>query len=173
MVQRFIVRLGSRGCNADMVRAIESGAFPYPIRFRTWWHQRVRLRDFTPAAATSQALNLNTLFPKNEFPPNVDLLEGHQIKIIALGAGSGITGITVRLGDTNDNDGLLTASNVLGGGAAVGDILQTPAAAEYGNRPESNFVPLLTVATVGGGNISAFTQFDVEALICWTQRTEV
>lgn len=166
------INLSSPGANPATIRALKSGAIKWCMRPRCWWSQRVRRRDFTGVGATTQALALNTLFPKNRFPRNVDLLEGHQIQIIALAAGTAITAASLRLGDLGDNDGLVTSSPILGGGAAVGQILQTPGAAQYANRPEDDFGPLLTVDTTGGFT-SALTVFDVEVHICWTPRSEV
>ena len=167
----FPIRLSGRHAAPETMRAMFSGLVQHAYRPRLWWRQTIDVADFTGAGATTQELDLNVLFPNNTFPNNVDLEEGVIVHNLVLPVGTSITAVTVEVGDTNDPNGLLTASNVLGSGAAVGDVLNTPGAAEYARRPESAFVPTLTINTTGA-NVSALTAFRVQVCIPWTPRTE-
>lgn len=164
-------RIWGRAAGPRIVRALINGLVPQPFRPKLWYRQRVQLADFTPAAATTQELDLNVLFPNNTFPEGVDLLEGAFVQVLALSAGGSLSAVTVSLGDTGDPNGLMTASNTLGGGAAAGDVHRTPAAAEYALRAESAFVPTLTIDTTGD-NVDAHTTFDVLVAIPWSPRIE-
>jgi hypothetical protein len=166
------VRFGHRSSAGDVVRALETNKIPHAVRLRHWYRQVVRVGDFVGEGDTDQLLTLNTLFPKNTFPIDVDLLEGANIEIITLPVGASLTAATLRLGDANDDDGLVTVSNWLGSGAAVGDILNTPGAAEYANRPEvSGFSPQVRIVATGA-NWSAATAGAFEVFIPWTPRPQ-
>mgnify|MGYP003404622157 FL=1 len=77
----------------------------------------------------------------------------------------------IRVGDAADDDGLLTVSNLLGSGAAAGNILNTPAAAEYAAHYESAFSPQVRLVAIGG-NLSVMTAGAFEVCIPWTPRCE-
>ena len=111
--------------------------------------------DYTEADG-SQALSLNVAFPQNAFPPEVFILPGAYIDLVEVVAGGVISAATVILGDTNDDNGLLTVSNVFTG-ATLGRTV-TPDAAEYPDgRYESQFVPLLQLDTTTGTVAAATT----------------
>lgn len=172
MAKDFPIKLGAPGSNHDVLLALRNSGISWGLRPRLHWEQRVRLRDFTGIASTSQALNLNSLFPRNVFPRFVDILEGTKVRNVSLAAGTSITAVSIQLGDALDVNGLLESSSVLGGGATAGATLQTPAAAEYADHPEAGFVPLLTI-TCTGGNTNALTNLDVVVDIPWTPWTEI
>ena len=167
----FPVKFGHRGSARDMFRALAHGLIPYAWRPRFWYRQVVTVGDFVGEGDTDQLLTLNTLYPNNAFPTDVDLLEGATIEVRALPVGSGVTAATLRLGDDDDDDGLVTVSNWLGSGAAVGDILNTPAAAEYANHYEAAFSPQVRIVLTGG-NLSALTAGSFEVCIPWTPRPQ-
>lgn len=167
----FPVKFGHRGSARELFRALLHGLIPWAWRPRFWYRQVVTIDDFTPEGDTDQLLTLNTLFPRNTFPTDVDLLEGTTVENIVLPAGTGITALTIRVGDAGDDDGLLTVSNLLGSGAAEGDILNTPGAAQYANRYESAFSPQVRLVSTGG-NLSALTAISFEVCIPWTPRPQ-
>jgi hypothetical protein len=165
------VRFGHRSSAGDVVRALETNKIPHAVRLRHWYRQVVRVGDFVGEGDTDQLLTLNTLFPKNTFPIEVDLLEGASIENLTLPVGASLTAATIRLGDAADDDGLLTVSNWLGSGAAVGDILNTPGAGEYANRYEAAFSPQVRIVATGA-NWSAATAGAFEVFIPWTPRPQ-
>jgi hypothetical protein len=165
------IRFGHRGSNAEVLRAIQSNAIPHAMRLRHWYRQVVRVGDFVGEGDTDQLLTLNTLYPKNTFPTTVDLLEGASIVNLTLPVGTSLTAATLRLGDANDDDGLVTVSNWLGSGAAVGDVLNTPSAAEYANRYEAAFSPQVRIVFTGA-NLSAATAGAFEVFIPWAPRPQ-
>lgn len=167
----FPVKFGHRGSVIALFRALLYGLISWAWRPRFWYRQVVTISDFVGEGDTDQLLTLNTLFPRNAFPADVDLLEGATIENLVLPVGTSITAVTVRLGDAGDDDGLLTVSNLLGSGAAVGDVLNTPAAAQYANRYESAFSPQVRLVTTGG-NLSALTAISFEVCIPWTPRPQ-
>lgn len=170
-------RIWGRAGGPRVVKALENGLVPYAFVPRLWYQQRITLADFSPTAGTTQTLTLNSLFPNNVFPTDVDLMEGAKVRINALPTGTP-TGLTLTFGGTfgggvgADADGLTTTSNVLGGGAAAGDVLQTPAAARYATRYEAAFSPTIFL-TSSGGNLDTLTSLDIEAFIPWTPRVEI
>jgi hypothetical protein len=167
----FPVKFGHRGSARDMFRALLHGLIPHAWRPRFWYRQVVTVGDFVGEGDTDQLLTLNTLYPNNAFPTDVDLLEGATIENLVLPVGASVTAATLRLGDANDDDGLVTVSNWLGSGAAVGDILNTPSAAEYANRYEAAFSPQVRIVFTGG-NLSAGTAGAFEVCIPWTPRPQ-
>jgi len=165
------IRFGHRSSNAEVLRAIETNKIPHAMRLRHWYRQVVEVGDFVGEGDTDQLLTLNTLYPKNTFPTDVDLLEGACIVNRTLPVGASLTAATLRLGDANDDDGLMTVSNWLGSGAAVGDVLNTPGAAEYANRYEAAYSPQVRIVFTGA-NLSAATAGAFEVFIPWTPRPE-
>ena len=176
----FPIALGHRSSGAETIRAMQRNQIKWAFRPRLLYRQAVRLADFSPTAGLTQTLTLDTLFPNNTFPNTfrqrgVDLLEGCTVENLELPDGGGVASLTIEVGGTFDAgvdaDGLLTSSNLLGGGAAVGDILNTPAAANYDNRYESGFSP--TVTLTADVNLNTLTALGFEVLIPWTPRAEV
>lgn len=167
----FPVKFGHRSSAREMFRALAHGLIPHAWRPRFWYRQVVRVGDFVGEGDTDQLLTLNTLYPNNAFPIEADLLEGASIENLTLPVGTSVTAATLRLGDANDDDGLVTVSNWLGSGAAVGDILNTPAAAEYANRYEAAFSPQVRIVLTGGF-LSALTAGAFEVCIPWTPRPQ-
>lgn len=166
-------RFGHRGSTRDVMRMLQRGGVPHPMRQRLLYQQIVTVSDFTGAGATTQTLTLNTLFPKNVFPTEADLLAGATVENVVLPVGTSITALTIQLGGVfdagTDADGLLTASNLLGSGAAVGDVLNTVGAANYANRYESAFSPTVLLTSTGA-NLSALTAISFKVIIPWTPR---
>ena len=169
------IRFGHRSSNAEVLRAIQSNLIPHAMRLRHWYRQVVTVGDFDGDADTDQVLTLNTLYPKNTFPEDVDLLEGASIVNRTLPVGTSLTAASLRLGGVfdagTDDDGLVTVSNWLGSGAAVGDVLNTPSAANYANRYESAFSPQVRIVFTGA-NLSAATAGAFEVFIPWTPRPQ-
>jgi roadblock/LC7 domain-containing protein len=169
------IRFGHRGSDAEVLRAIETNKIPHAMRLRHWYRQVVTVGDFVGEGDTDQTLTLNALYPRNTFPTDVDLLEGACIVNRTLPVGTSLTAATLRLGGVfaagTDDDGLLTVSNWLGSGAAVGDVLNTPSAANYANRYEAAFSPQVRMVATGA-NWSAATAGAFEVFIPWTPRPQ-
>jgi hypothetical protein len=169
------IRFGHRSSNAEVLRAIQSNAIPHAMRLRHWYRQLVQVGDFVGEGDSDQTLTLNTLYPRNTFPTDVDLLEGATVVNRTLPVGTSLTAASLRLGGVfaagTDDDGLLTVSNWLGSGAAVGDVLNTPSAANYANRYEAAFSPQVRIVFTGAF-LSAATAGAFEVFIPWTPRPE-
>jgi hypothetical protein len=151
--------------NSDYTNRMRSGAIKYPGMAVHWYRQVVTLDDFDGAAATSQALALNTLFPNNVFPKHVLQMPGAMVRLLEVYAGPSVTEATAVLGITGTTNGFLTSTNIFTG-ADLG-VKQTPAASLYGGRFQAELSPLLTLATVGA-NISVLTTGALEVLIPFT-----
>ncbi len=98
------------------------------------------------AAAVTQEIDLNVAFPNNTFPTNVQRGEAYIKREVDFSGGT-ITAINASVGDANDPNGLVTATNIFTG--AGEGYFGSPAAAEYAMQPESAFVPTLTLDTTG------------------------
>lgn len=160
------VRPGSSTANA-VIRRQEQSPGCDPLRADRWWVQRVTV-DVLNTAATSQALNLNTQFTTNPFPTDVFILPGTYVDLRVVFAGGAVNACTIILGDTNDDDGLLTSTNVFTGQST--GVKCTPSAAEYRSALyESAFVPLLTINTTNG-NVSALTTGTIDIWIPYSLR---
>jgi hypothetical protein len=166
---QFPIKLGARnGGNSRVVRGLQSGVFRQAFTGNWCWMQRVRLADFTPAAATTQTLTLNTLFPANPFPEHVERglplvwVEGQP-------RGPSITAFNIELGDAGDRDGLISSTNVYSAGDTY---VQTVGAAEFTHRYEEAFSPTLYLAATGA-NISVLTAFDLVVLIKFEPVVEI
>lgn len=172
MARSFPINFGHRGAAAQIVRSLENGQIRDALRPRLWYRQVVTMADFVGEADSDQLLVLNTLFPNNTFPTDADLLPGTTVENLVLPAGTGWTALTIRVGiAAGDDDAFLTVSNLLGGGAAVGNILQTPSAASYaGDYQSALSVQVRLVAT--GGFFSVKTAGAFEVCIPWTPRCE-
>lgn len=158
---QFPIKLGAKnGGNARIIRGLSNGTFRQGFAGDWWWIQRIRLvgriQDFVGAAATSQVLTLNTLFPANPFPTDVHRSVA-LIEVVSNAVGPSITQLAVILGDAADDNGLLTTTNTI---AAAGTTLQTTGAAEFADQYEAAFSPILTLTSTGA-NLSVLTNFDM------------
>lgn len=152
-----------RGTNRDLLQAIENGQVRGPMVYRGCWTKRVAIGDFTAAAATSQELDLHDDVSNTWlFPADVYLLPGHSLYPITEFAGGGAGSCTGAVGDTDDTDGLVTASSIFTG-ATLEQPIVTPAAAQYALRHEAAFIPTLLLAS--DVNISLLTAGEVEVRI--------
>jgi hypothetical protein len=155
---RFPIVLGKRGTsNPRVIAALSSGRLGYTWAGRHLHIVRVRFGgiDFTPAAATSQNIDLNAIAGFAPFPQDtVRRLPGTYAWVETGIAGTSITVANITIGDENDPDGLLTSSSALP--AAEGLVVPTPGAAENVARPETAFAPVLRVSLTGG-NMTALT----------------
>ena len=158
----FAVAIG-KGSNPRMIRGLKSGRILHAWAPWLFWRQVITLADFTPAAATSQDLNLHTLFPNNLFPANVIRGPGVLRQLAAFGGGS-ISAFTAALGD-DDNDGIVTATNMFTG-QANGYKASTVSAAEYAPRVETDYIPHVGLASTSA-NLSALTAGSLEAIIAY------
>lgn len=173
-MNRFPIRLGSRSSNKDVLDFIRTFC-PWAVDWKWWYRQVIYLdparRVFTADADGSQVLTLNTLFPNNVFPENVDKREGARLKLLVPPSGGDITDVDVTLGGTFENggadpDGLVTITAIEEGTATAGYIV-TPSAARYAREYESAFSPTLTITTTGG-NIADIEEGALEVLIPWS-----
>lgn len=163
----FPIKIQARGAsNAAVIRAWETGELPYPPGFQFWWRQRVRFNrgEFTPAAATSQEIDLNVTYPDKPFPANVQRMPGSFVRVKTPISGGTISAATAELGDTGDPNGIFLASGVFTG--VSGRLASTPSAAENAARPEAAFAPTLTVRLTGG-DMTAITAGELIVFIPW------
>jgi len=166
----FPVKLGgARQANADVLHFIPQSI--WPVQWDFWYHQVVDVTSsaLTLPAAGTYAIDLNTVFPRNTFPQNVDILAGSKIRLVRAFSGGAISDFDVELGDATDPNGLLTATDVFG--EALG-YYTTPAAAEYAQHPESAFEPQLLL-TATGANVDAVVAGIVEVFIPWAPLKEL
>lgn len=172
MARSFPINFGHRGASAQIVRALENSQIRDAFRPRLSYRQVVSFGDFVGEGDTDQLLVLNTLFPNNTFPTDVDLLPGTTVENLVLPAGTSWTALTIRVGiAAGDDDAFLTVSNLLGSGAAVGDILQTTGAASYGGAYYAALSPQVRLVSTGG-NLSAMTAGSFELVIPYTPRAQ-
>jgi hypothetical protein len=145
---------------------------PWAVDWVFWYRQIINLdaarRVFTAAAATSQVLTLNSLFPRNVFPRNVDLREGAKVRRIENPTGTGISDFDILVGGVfdagTDADGLLTITDIFGEGEGYSE---TVGAANYARRYESEFSPTVTLQATGA-NLTALEAGSFEVLIPWS-----
>ena len=158
----FPIPVVHKGQGSDMINTIISGQARHPFIPGSGflWQCRVTHEDLT-AAATSQALALNTLQASDPFP--VDVMRGHAFVVLEeVFAGGVISDATCILGDAGDDNGLLLITDgLIFTGDPLGILHSAPSqgdaeAAEYECRPESAFAPQLTIAATGA-NVTAFT----------------
>lgn len=172
MARTFPFNFGHRGSSAQVVRALESGLVKDAFRPRLSYRQVVSVGDFVGESDTDQLLVLNALFPRNTFPEDVDVLPGTTVENLVLPAGTSWSALTIRVGiAAGDDDAFLTVSNLLGSGAAAGDILQTPAAAGYGGLYYPALSPQVRLVSTGGF-LSAKTAMSFELVIPYTPRAQ-
>ena len=120
MAIHYPLRLGPRGSsNGRVHRAVRSGRVPYTLQVKHLYECRIRFGagDFTPAAATSQVIDLNSIRFFPPFPqqvratdPVIRRLPGTYAFVKTGIAGTGITDADIEVGDSVDPNGLLTVS---------------------------------------------------------------
>lgn len=150
----YPVIIGTNGSNPSVMRALESGSGPsHPLQPPHYWNARIRWDDtgITWPAALTHTITLNTLFPNRAFISQV-LRKHPYIHVAELFAGTGITSVTVTVGDAGDADGLLTSTAVH---SSTGRF-ETSGAAQYSNRIEEAFEPTITFTAVGA-NLNLLT----------------
>lgn len=163
---QYPVKITRRGSsNGRVLNALRSGRIGYTIAFRHYFERRVRfgVNDFTPAAATSQTINLHEIAGGLPFPENVRRLPGTFAYVPTGLVGTSVTVANIEIGDAEDPNGLLTASSVLP--AAEGYVASTLSAAENATRREAAFVPTLRV--VLDQNMTALTGGEIWVYIPW------
>lgn len=137
------VRMKGRHANPRIHALRTRGQFPWMERPVFWWEVQIDVGDFTPESDTEQTLDLDALYPDRPFVNNVYLLPGAEVVILTLFAGA--TTCTIQVGDTNDPNGLVTATNLHTG--TTGVPISTPSAAEYALRSETGYLPIATLTT--------------------------
>jgi hypothetical protein len=149
---RYPVTVGAKnGGNGAQLRALRSG-MGWAWGPAQWWSE---IFDITRAGAldadTDQTFDLHTYNPNNLFPANVFRGPALLRPLTNVGGGA-ISAVTAQLGDTNDTDGLVTASAVHN---TAGTIINTVGAAEYASRVEAAFIPTLRLVFTGGNAAAA------------------
>lgn len=143
--------------NQRVLQGLRSGRIPYVVGFTYHWILPFTVGQWAGEADGSTVINLNTLaatLGKSTFPTDVEILAGTKVYLVTAFAGGTVDACTIILGDTNDDNGLVTSTNVFTGQSAGWK--QTPSAAEYAQHYESAFVPAITIATTTG-NTNALT----------------
>lgn len=156
------VQMRGRKANPQIDNLLRKGGFPWLQRHVWWWEQLISVGDFTPESDTSQVLDLDALYPTNPFIDDVYLMPGTQVIPVALFVGATTT--TIQVGDTNDPNGLVTATNLHTG--TLGVPISTTGAAEYDLRPETGYLPIVTLTTTVE-NIDDLTTGSVLVRIPW------
>lgn len=166
------LQLSTSRSTADAVRADLNGEGPDPSHRIRYWRRELRIGDFTAAAATSDevalyadltALALGRQGQSGDFPANVWInVAPPYLRRITDFSGGAVSAATIEFGDTNDPNGLLTATNIFTGAGA--GIVITSGAAEYAARFESAFVPVVIIRTTSA-NVSALTAGACEIVI--------
>jgi hypothetical protein len=150
--------------NPAIIRGWKDGSIGYPPGFQFWHRTRVKFArgEFTPAAATSQEIDLNVTYAslQKRFPANVQRMPGSFVNVLVPISGTAIVAATAELGDNGDPNGIFTASGVWTG--VSGRLASTPGAAENTARPEPTFAPTLTIRLTGA-NMTAIEAGD---LVC-------
>ncbi len=170
MALPFPIKIGLPGSNRALYHGMRNGIIRDVIGGSWWWRQRVRLRDFTPAAATNQTLVFATLFPNNPFPLRV-IRKSVLVHVEESIVGPSISAGTIIVGDTLDPNGLLEATS---GDILLNDdaILQDLAAVEIaaGETYEADFVTdgLCFRIDTTGANISVATALDLTFMVEFT-----
>lgn len=155
-----LIHPGSKTANGHVLRQVLQGVIPStPLEF---WVKRVTHRDLTDAD-TSQALTWD------DFPEDVWLVQpGAHLWVVEAFEGGTTTDVDVIVGDTNDDNGLVTTSAL--DGVAADTLIRTPAAAEHptvagiGARYEAAFVPLATF-TATAGNLDTLDEGEMDIVI--------
>jgi len=152
--QQFPIKITPRGSsNRRIIQALKSGRISYPMGLTYWTKYVVRFGagDFAPAAATTQTLDLNTVYPNQAIPVDVFRLPGTFLRAYDPIAGGTIADSDAEVGeDGGANDSLLTISNI----ASIDIVDSTPGATDNDGRTEETFAPSFTVM-LAGGNVDA------------------
>ena len=136
-----------------------------------WWRKEVRIGDFTAAAAVTQEIDLHddlTTAAQDRkgqsglFPANVILPFGAYLRRITDFSGGAVAPATASIGDTGDDNGFLTATNIFTGAGA--GFVMTSGAAQFAARPEAALIPTLALITTVA-NIDALTAGALEVAI--------
>ena len=126
------------------------------------WRGRITRAHLT-AAATTQSLNLRTIFAGTKYAIPDHILVGEVTPSLeAVLAGGAISAAVIIIGENdvvNDDDGYLTSTNVFTG-AALG-WKDTPAAALRAPRYRAAFTPLVGVTTTTA-NVNVATTFTLD-----------
>ena len=134
------------GGNAAQIQNLRGGAIRDAWLPSLCWSQLVKFDDWTETD-TGEELDLDVAFAGHEFPNNV--IRGHSfLQRVTDHAGGGTTAITIAIGDTNDDNGLVTALDVFTGAKATLEFEDTVAAAEVvTSKIELAFIPTALIAT--------------------------
>jgi hypothetical protein len=158
---RFPSKIGLPGSNRRLLDSMRNGLIRDVVAGSWWWCQRLRLRDFTRAAATSQVITFATLFPNNPFPEHV--IRKNALMYVELPlVGPSISNGTALLGDAGDPNGLIELAQ--GSIFTAGMRQDVAAAVEYDPRYEAAFSPQVTLASTGA-NLSVATQLELKFMI--------
>lgn len=152
-----LIHPGTKTANGYYLRGVLQSSVPCTVT--EYWVKRVRHSDLTDTD-TSQALTWD------DFPTDVWLVEPYaHVVIVEAFEGGTTTDVDLIVGDTNDDNGLLTITALDGVSPADPPApTRTTGAAEYGLRYEAAFVPLATfVATAG--NLDTLTTGEVDIVI--------
>ena len=167
---RFPIKIGFPGGNRDLFHGMRNGLIRDVIGGSWWWRQRLRLRDFTPDADTSQRLIFSDVFPNNPFPLRV-IRKSVLVHVEESIVGGTISAGTIIVGDTGDTNGVLEAASgdIFGNDDAI---LQDLAAVQIagGEQYEGDW------ATDGfgvqidstGGNLNTATALDLTFFVEFT-----
>lgn len=162
----FPVKITDRGAsNREVIEALKTGRIGYAPGSLYWYKQRIRFAagEFTPAAATSQELDLGTLYPARAIPSDVHRVAGMFFRVEVPISGTGITAATVEGGDfggTTDN--YFTATSCFGGSARI--LHSTPAAAGNPAAGAAALAPGVTIRLTGA-NMTAISAGQLVAYI--------
>lgn len=169
----FPIKIGGRGrSNARVLQAERSGRIPYAIGRLYWWQTIVAVGGFTGEADGVQEINLNTLAATRiTFPTNV-WREVGIIRPLTAFSGGTVNAATAELGDTNDPNGLVLASDIFTGSSLLGLDVTSPTAAEFLPRHEAAFVPALTIRTTAG-NTNALTAGRLAVIIGFRKKVDL
>lgn len=160
-----LIRPGSPTANQIIRRREMTVANAVPVRVDGWHVFRVTHEHLTDAD-TSQVLTLNTLFPENPFPANVQLLRQAYFDLREVFAAPAMTDLDFILGITGNTNGLVevTAAETgqsLGYKCPGGDLYVTA------TLFQAAMSPLLQADSVGA-NLSACTTGVLDIYIPYT-----
>lgn len=160
-----------RNSNPDLIKKIDTALIRYPYDGgRFWWIKRITHEHLT-ASATSQELDLNTIFSTDPFPTNVDIMPGSFAVLHEVLAGASISAATVTAGPNGGTeDDLLTSTNVFTG-ASLGR-KQTPAAALWNGYFAADLDPRIVVAT-SSDDVDNATTFELSIAIPFLPSADV
>lgn len=126
----------------------------------------IRTLDLSTAltdADGSQAVSIQANDAGVNFPANARLLGAGTIVKTPV-AGTGLSALTVTLGDAGAATELMTATDLFGD--AVNSFSQAPGAATFGQLEAAGYVPLATYASTGA-NVADITGVIVHVIAYW------